>query len=101
MATFKYKITSRYAAASKHTRVRYFRHLIRKEKEKLQRRKAVTNSRKVLNTPSTVSSGVYYYKVSSRIIYSFSYDDSFLNVFYVCESQFYDAFSSYHKAYTK
>jgi hypothetical protein len=36
-----------------------------------------------------------------EIIYSFSYDDSFLNVFYVCESQFYDAFSSYHKAYTK
>lgn len=28
-----------------------------------------------------------------------SYDGSFLNAFYVCELQFYDAFFFYHKAY--
>ena len=28
-----------------------------------------------------------------------SYDGSFLNVFYVCELQFYDVFFFYHKAY--
>jgi hypothetical protein len=48
MATFKYKITHRYAAGQI-TRYLFVRHLIRKEKEKLQRRKVVTKSRKVLN----------------------------------------------------
>jgi len=82
--------------------VRYVRHLIRKEKEKLQRRKVVTKSRKVLNAVPTILWGLHFnIRSVKEIIYSFSYDDSFLNVFYVCESQFYDAFSSYHKAYTK
>ncbi len=50
MATFKYKITRRYAAGQ-NTRYLFVRHLIRKEKEKLQRRKVVTKSRKVLMRP--------------------------------------------------
>lgn len=83
----------------------FVRHLIRKEKEKLQRRKVVTKSRKVLNAPhpnDSVGMGTaFIIRSDQEIIYSFSYDDSFLNVFYVYESQFYDAFSSYHKAYTK
>ena len=33
-----------------------------------------------------------------KIIIS-SYDDSFLNAFYVCALQFYDVFFFYHKAY--
>jgi len=63
MATFKYKITCRYAAGQ-NTRYLFVRHLIRKEKEKLQRRKVVTKSRKVLNAVPTALWGLHYYKVS-------------------------------------
>jgi hypothetical protein len=35
-----------------------------------------------------------------RKVISFSYDGFFSVFFYACASQFYDAFSSYHKAYS-